>query len=128
FVDRALGRYDVAAALTAAGMLVEVHDSHFAQDVDDHVWLDLCAARGWIALTKDDRIRYDELAKGVLLRSSIAVFTLKDQHMLGAAMGALFATMRPKMERVYRKIGTGFIAYITRSGKIGRILGPEDLK
>lgn len=57
FVDRSLGARDVPEALRSAGVLVEVHDDHFAPDTPDIVWLAEVGARGWIVLTKDSRIR-----------------------------------------------------------------------
>ena len=40
------------------GESVEIHDDHFAPDAKDEVWLVEVGKRGWIVLTKDDRIRY----------------------------------------------------------------------
>jgi PIN like domain len=52
FVDRSLGR-GVGQALIAAGMKVEYHDTHFAEDTPDKHWLPQVGTKGWVVLTKD---------------------------------------------------------------------------
>ena len=56
FCDRSLGRYKVPARLRLLLPVVHAHDELFAQDVDDEVWLRTAGERGWIVLTRDDRI------------------------------------------------------------------------
>ena len=57
FIDRSLGRKIVAQALREISETVEIHDDHFAPDAKDEAWLAEVGKRGWIVLTKDDRIR-----------------------------------------------------------------------
>ena len=61
FIDRSLGKKIVAQALRDIGETVEIHDDHFAPDAKDEDWLVEVGKRGWIVLTKDDRIRYEPL-------------------------------------------------------------------
>jgi hypothetical protein len=56
-VDRSLGGKSLADALRALGDRVEVHDDHFPKDATDEVWLADVGAKGWVILSKDDRIR-----------------------------------------------------------------------
>lgn len=58
FLDRSLGRFKLATALRQAGLRVEVHDDYFQQDATDEEWLAGVGQRGWIVLTKDEKIRY----------------------------------------------------------------------
>ena len=44
FIDRSLGKRQVAAALSSSGVYVEVHDEHFATDALDTEWLPEVAA------------------------------------------------------------------------------------
>lgn len=64
FLDRSLGRNGVPEALRAVGLRVVTLDDHYGvpggEDVDDVTWLELVAQRGWIAFTKDRRIRTRE--------------------------------------------------------------------
>ncbi len=63
FTDRDLG-LQFPGILRDAGLAVERHTDHFAHDCEDNEWLREVAARGWVALTHDARIRYkpNELA------------------------------------------------------------------
>jgi hypothetical protein len=63
FTDRDLG-LQFPAILCHAGLRVERHADHFAPNCPDEEWLGTVAARGWVAITHDQRIRYkpNELA------------------------------------------------------------------
>lgn len=63
FTDRDLGKR-FPEILRAAGIAVERHADHFADDCPDEDWLAAVGSRGWIAVTHDARIRYkpNELA------------------------------------------------------------------
>jgi uncharacterized protein with PIN domain len=56
FVDRALGKKYIPDILRAAGYRVEVHDDHFDKAASDVDWVPAVASRGWIILTKDEKI------------------------------------------------------------------------
>jgi hypothetical protein len=61
FIDRSLGVDPVRAELINAGLNVEIHDDHFARDEEDRTWLRTVGERGWVVLTKDQRLRYRPL-------------------------------------------------------------------
>jgi hypothetical protein len=56
-------------------MHVEVHDDHFAPDAPDAVWLRVVGERGWVVLTKDERIRRRPLEREALLTAVRASLT-----------------------------------------------------
>lgn len=58
FIDRSLGIEPIRTELVEAGLVVEVHDDHFERDAEDRVWLHAVGARGWVILTKDQKLRY----------------------------------------------------------------------
>lgn len=60
FIDRSLGRKKVPDALRAAGVEIRVHDELFPQ-VRQNV--DEAGANRWVVVTRDDRIRYNQLEK-----------------------------------------------------------------
>jgi len=64
FTDRDLGR-QFPATLRAAGVRVERHDDHFGPDTLDEEWIGEIGRRGWVAVTRDARIRYSPLALSV---------------------------------------------------------------
>jgi uncharacterized protein with PIN domain len=61
FVDRSLGQKVIAEKLRQSGVNVEIHDDHFPQDAPDEHWIAEVGEKGWVVLTKDDRIRYRPL-------------------------------------------------------------------
>jgi hypothetical protein len=57
FTDRDLGK-KFPAFLSAAGLKVERHQDHFADDAPDEEWLEAIGGKGWVAVTHNLRIRY----------------------------------------------------------------------
>jgi len=69
-----LGKKIIAAKLRLRGLTVEVHDDHFPQNAPDEDWLLEVGKRGWIVLTKDDRIRYRPAALEAYRSNKVRVF------------------------------------------------------
>ncbi len=46
FIDRSLGVEPVRTKLINSGLVVEIHDDHFARDEEDRVWLKAVGERG----------------------------------------------------------------------------------
>ena len=55
FIDRSLGVEPIRTDLVKSGLMVEIHDDHFARDEEDRVWLQTVGERGWVVLTKDQK-------------------------------------------------------------------------
>ena len=122
FLDRDFGRYEVASVLRQAGEIVEVHDDHFAQDVDDEDWLPEVTRRGWIAISKDNAIRR-AVRRGFLQRLTVAqcgarLFIFTGSDMTGPQMGAALAKMAPKIRRMTANQPAPFIATAQASGNV----------
>jgi len=75
FTDRDLGR-KLPEALKAHGLVVETHDDHFGPQTPDDEWLEKVGVNGWLAITRDGRIRYSPLALRVLMQSGARLFVL----------------------------------------------------
>src|SRR4029079_5587126 len=94
FLDRDLGRYDVAAVMRKQGLRVEVHDDHFDMALDDATMLAEVGKRKWVLLTKDRHIltRVPEII--ALVGARVHAFILKqgrNQELTGQQVGAAFA-------------------------------------
>ena len=118
FIDRSLGRKIVAQALREIGETVEIHDDHFAPDAKDEDWLVEVGKRGWIVLTKDDRIRYRVTERTALTSSRVRAFVLTSSQLQGTEMAAAFVTALPRIKRLIAKQAPPFIGRISRSGKV----------
>jgi PIN like domain len=108
---------------------VEIHDDWFPDSqTRDTEWLRLCAERRWVAITKDDRIRYHELEKQALIAGGVAVFTLTTANISGTMMAKILVEARPRMDRFVRKHTPPYLAYVTRSAAIGRVIRDAELR
>jgi predicted nuclease of predicted toxin-antitoxin system len=125
FLDRSLGKIDVATALRQAGAQVEVHDDHFPPDARDELWLRRVGENGWAILTKDRKIRYRTIEREALLTSGARVFVLTAGDLRGAEMAAIFVKALPKIERLLKTRQGAFIAVVTQAGGVRVILNPS---
>lgn len=70
YVDRSLGRTVVAEALRNEGVTVHTEFEVFDDPrpaVSDERWLERVGREGWVAFTKDTRIRYRTSETGALV-------------------------------------------------------------
>ncbi|MBI5432705.1 MAG: hypothetical protein HZA52_07740 [Planctomycetes bacterium] len=105
----------MADALRAAGATVEIHDDHFASDTADEEWIREVGARGWIVLTRDERIRYRPLERRAVVEARVRLFCVTGGRMKGADMAAVLTHQLRKLENVSRSEPAPFIARVTRS-------------
>ena len=75
FTDRDLG-LQFPAILTAGGLTVERHRDHFAPDCPDSEWLAAVAAKGWVGLTHDKRIRYKPNELAAVVEHKVALLVV----------------------------------------------------
>ena len=78
----------------------------------------LSAKKGWLLVTKDKKIRYNELEKAAVLHYRVRAFYFSSGNYNGAEMAEILAAALPEMVRICRKQGPPFIASITKSGKV----------
>jgi hypothetical protein len=84
FIDRSLSKNSFARAFAAAGVRCELHDNHFRPDTPDTEWIGAVAARGWVILTVDKRIRYNPPEKKAFLTAKAYAFMLATRQPLKA--------------------------------------------
>src|SRR5215467_2079382 len=99
FVDRSLGQKVIADRLRRNGETVEIHDDHFPQDASDEHWIAAVGEKGWIVLTKDDRIRYRPAALEAYRRHKVRVFIFGSGEMKAQEMADAFVKALPKISR-----------------------------
>jgi predicted nuclease of predicted toxin-antitoxin system len=118
FLDRALGKHYVAQALAKAGATVEVCDDHFPPDCPDVVWLPEVSQRGWIILTKDDKIGRNPLEQIAIAQSDAKVFILATGNLTGKEMGQIFALALPRIKKLTQSHRSPFIARVYEGGVV----------
>jgi len=118
FIDRSLGRKIVAQALREVGEIIQIHDDHFAPDAKDEDWLAEVGKRGWIVLTKDDRIRYRVTERSALTSAKVGAFVLTSTQLQGTEMAAAFVKALPRIKRLIANHTPPFIGRVSRNGKV----------
>jgi PIN like domain len=120
FVDRSLGKVDVPNALRGAGHQCVVHDEHFDQQTEDAVWLNAVAARRWIVLTKDERIRYRPLELKALESARLRAFIMICGNVRGVDTAAILLKAMPKILDIANTQRGPFIYYIYKDSTMKR--------
>ena len=105
-------------ALALYGVRCERHGAHFAAGTEDTTWLPLVGERGWMLLTKDKRIRFNELEKSAIQRYHVREFYFASGNYSGAEMATILVSALREMARFFRRYDAPFIASISKSGKV----------
>ena len=71
---------------------------------------------GWVLLTKDKRIRYNELEKAAVRQHKIREFYFSSGNFSGEEMAEMLTNSLRDMVRIFRRQKPPFIASITKSG------------
>jgi predicted nuclease of predicted toxin-antitoxin system len=104
--------------LVKSGVKVEIHDEHFARDEEDHVWLQTVGERGWVVLTKDQRLRYRPLEIAALRASKAKVFVLTAGNLRGIEIASVFLASLPRICKVLLSVPGPFVARVSQSGHV----------
>jgi hypothetical protein len=114
FADRDLGR-QFPALLLAGGVKIERHDIHFQSDTPDSEWIAEIGRRGWVAVTRDKRIRYSPLALGILMQCDTRLFVLVGKLTTTQA-AETFLKWQSRIAATAQEEPAAFIAKIRRDG------------
>jgi hypothetical protein len=123
FIDRCLGQGEIVNALRGQGETVSVHDDHFATDCPDETWISDVSVRGWIILTKDQRVRRRPAELAALRHSNAAVFVLTAGGLSGAGIAQAFTAALPRMKRILRTHTRPLVATVSSLGGITVVIG-----
>ena len=128
FVDRSLGGKKVAAALRAAGVAVEVHDDHYPNNKPDAEWLDDVGRKGWVVLTKDERLQHRPAEFVALFEGGTAVFVLTTSDLTGDAMAKVWVSAIPAMRALVADTDIPFIARVDAKATVRLFLNDKGLE
>jgi predicted nuclease of predicted toxin-antitoxin system len=127
FVDRCLGKKQVPETLRSTGITVELHDDHFAKDAQDTDWLPQVGAKGWIVLTKDERIGKRTLEKIAVAQAGVKMFVLVSQSLSGVDMANAFKQAIKAIQTFVKDNPAPFIAKVYRDGRVEAWKDHEEL-
>jgi hypothetical protein len=105
-------------ALIERGVKHERHGQYFAAGTKDSVWLPFVGQRGWVVLTKDKRIRFNQLEKTAVRRHRFREFYFSSGNYTGAEMATILVAALPHMVKTVRKHEPPFIASMSKSGQV----------
>jgi hypothetical protein len=109
----------VPEALRAAGLDIRVHDELFPPATQDVVWLTEAGAQRWVVITRDDRIRYNQLEKQAVLAAKLRFFSITSSSLTGDEAAALILSAQRVITRLCRQhAAAGFIAKISRGPEV----------
>jgi hypothetical protein len=74
--------------------------------------------RGWVVLTKDQRLRYRPLEITALRASNARVFVLTAGNLRGIEIAAVFLAAIPRIYKILRSCGGPFVARVSQSGHV----------
>lgn len=113
FTDRDLGKH-FPTLLADAGMHVETHAAHFADNAPDEIWLPEVARFGWVVVTHDARMRYKTNELDAIMNNRVALLLV-----VGSAphseLALSFLRTREKIERFVARATPPYIAKIFRA-------------
>jgi hypothetical protein len=75
FFDRNMGK-SIPDALHLLDLPVKKHDEHFGPTTTDEEWLAKVGEEGWLAITRDERIRWNQSERRALADHRVGCFVL----------------------------------------------------
>jgi hypothetical protein len=92
----------VPDALRGAGLDGRVHDDLSPQGTEDVVWLHDAGAHRWVVLTRDDRIRYNQLEREAALAAKLRFYSITSSSLKGDEAAALILSAVRAISRLCR--------------------------
>ena len=80
-----MGRKKVPELLRAEGLRLITLAEHYGvphdETIEDTAWLQLCGERNWLAIMKDDRIRYVNAERHALIRNGVRAAVITNANL-----------------------------------------------
>lgn len=112
FTDRDLSSNIFVTILRNAGLTVEKHDDHFDQNTTDDVWLPAVGQRGWIALSRNADIYYQNNERDAMFRAGTRLFIVIGSKATFPDLANNLVTCLHKIEQFLKTHPPPFIARI----------------
>jgi len=118
FLDRNMGSKVFPQLLRDADLQIEVHDAHFAQDTPDADWLRVAGERGWVVVTADRQLKYNQVEWSTMLTNKVKAFAFTSKNQTAKEMAQAFLEALPEILRLLEDNPDPFIATILKSGAV----------
>lgn len=100
FIDRCAWSGVLGRVLTAAGIDFIEHGQLFPPASPDEVWLEGVAGKGWLVVTRDQRIRYKVNEQAAAVRAGLHLFVFTQGGLTAAQTAELLVNAYPAMVRL----------------------------
>lgn len=121
FLDECLGGRSIATGLRNQGLDIRIQDEldDVPRQLPDAEWAKLVAEKGWVAVTRDRRIRYRAAEKQAVADARLALFVLVSRSNLSRSeIIEVIGNAAPRMIPFMQQYEPPFIAGIHRDGRI----------
>lgn len=100
FIDRCAWSGVLGRALAAAGIKFIEHGQLFPPASPDEIWLEGVAGKGWLVVTRDQRIRYKVNEQAAAVRAGLHLFVFTQGALRAAQTAELLVAAYPAMVRL----------------------------
>jgi hypothetical protein len=107
--------------MRATGAHVEHAGAAFPFGTPDETWLHGCGTRGWIVLTRDQRIRRRVLERDAIRQSGAAVFALTAGEATAAETAEVIVRLLPKLANFAVSEAKPFLVTFGLTGHLSRV-------
>ena len=107
--------------MRAAGARVEHVRGAIPAGLTDEEWLQAVGARGWIALMRDQRVRYRKLERAALEAAAVGAFVFTGGQATAQDTASAIVPRLRKMAAIARSELRPFLYAVTARGRISRI-------
>lgn len=109
YVDESIYSNALVAQLTAAGIAFDRVGITVPFGSPDAVWLSHCGRHSYVALTRDQRIRYRPLEKQALIDHGVGCFTFTQGQATAMQCAERIVALAPKMAAIAAKESRPFL-------------------
>lgn len=117
FTDECLGRR-VPRLLSEAGLNIASYLDSFEPGILDVDWIPSVCQRGWVILTKDERIGRNIVEQVAIAQAEAKVFVMVSPNVTAQNIAAGFITAAPEMARLTETQDAPFMIKVYKSGEI----------
>jgi hypothetical protein len=109
----------ILTSLDQAGVKYERHLDHWKAGTPDNEWIPVVGEKGWILLTRDQNIRYNELELKQIVAAKVKEFVVLGGNLNRDELAELITAALPAMKKLCKKQKPPFIVSISKLGKLG---------
>jgi hypothetical protein len=121
YVDESIFSKALLGALAKSGETIRVVGSVVPFGAKDHEWLEIIGKKHWLALTRDQRIRYRTLEKQAVKAYAIGMFTFTGGQATSHQTAERVLAVLPKMKAIAASEPRPFIFTFGLSGPLARV-------